>query len=279
MRSRYHPAFAALLLALFTGWADAGASSAPPLPAYQVLLWNQLDPGTNTLSGNVDNGYGYSSWTATISPTQAPSMSSAYAGTQRNAPSGSAQCLGACLTYFVEITAPNTGNVLVDYRDSGSVYSSDYANAGAGVLISDAGGFLYGDGACIGGGSFTVGTCLESNAPGAIPSDPYSFSNNQQILLPTNTVIQVRVAALAMATFDGDQASAWIDPTFAIDPSNAQAASLALVYSPGMQPVGSVAEPGSLAMLVAGVSMLGGLARRRLPFRTYFPFKLMMQWL
>ncbi len=154
------------------------------------------------------------------------------------------------LFYFVEFFGPGS-SVDVDVSALG------YGNGGPGALPGSQGAY-YGGGVAIGGGP---SACFSNDNPDCSAS---SFSMNGVYSLPTNTVLQVELSAYVYAyapLAQFDTASAYVDPTFAVDANQADASAYSIAYSARYAP-SAVPEPSGIALMMAGLGALG-LARRR----------------
>jgi hypothetical protein len=91
-----------------------------------------------------------------------------------------------------------------------------------------------------------LGVRLEAGSTGGLPT---SFSGTE-VMIPADTLEEVVLhAGAGLSTPLGGTVSAYVDPTFTIDPSFAQASEYTLEFSP-------VPEPASLPLMGLGVAAL-----------------------
>jgi hypothetical protein len=172
---------------------------------------------------------------------------------------------GAGVNYEFEVSGPSGADVPIDlsanlqiaiFGNPTIVDSGNGASATADLYV----------------GSYGFESCnLSCNSIEVIgTSGPSTRSDpiNQQILVPTDTVISVFLAVTAVAEINVGivqkligpaSASATADPTFQIDPGYAQAADYTLVFSPGLDanPGLAVPEAKTWVMIVLGFAGLG----------------------
>jgi hypothetical protein len=142
---------------------------------------------------------------------------------------------GADYDYYFEVAGP-AGNVPVVVVANGLAQTTSatfYANA-----------------------SFQIPNLNVSEAATATPSSPASFSLNQSMNIPANTLEEVEIDA-GVSIFLTGTASASVDPQITIDPTFANAGEYSLEFSPNFL---AVPEPSIMALLPLG---LGWLALRR----------------
>ena len=107
-----------------------------------------------------------------------------------------------------------------------------------------------------GSGSGSVGIGLTINKLGFLPHDNFDLN----LTLPTDTpiVVQLDANAEVIAPETGfSSASAYLDPYFSIDPSNADAGAYAILVSPGIGNAPATPEPSTWAMMLVGLAGLG----------------------
>lgn len=162
------------------------------------------------------------------------------------------------LDYFVEIAGP-TPNVLVDVSGlakGAAVYTGSpaehYAQATSWLMVD--------------------GRNIVLEEVGADGNAAYNIQFNQSVLLPTGSPIEVFMDANAYSDTALASASAYLDPYFSIDPSNADAGAYSILTSPGIgnspsAGVPGTPEPSTWAMMMLGFAGLGfaGLRRHRSP--------------
>ncbi len=128
----------------------------------------------------------------------------------------------------------------------------------AGEVSVDVSGLAMGSGS----GSGFVGIGLTINDEPFLPHHHFDLNST----LPTNTpiAVQLNTSAIVPLTEAGSSsASAYLDPYFSIDPSNADASAYAILVSPGIANTPATPEPSTWAMLLLGFAGLGWAGGRR----------------
>jgi hypothetical protein len=121
-----------------------------------------------------------------------------------------------------------------------------------GDVSVDVSGLAMGSGS--GSGSVEIG--LTINNEGFLPHHQFDLN----LTLPTNTPIVVQLDANAQVISPAagfSSASAYLDPYFSIDPSNADASAYAILVSPGIGNAPATPEPSTWAMMLLGFAGLG----------------------
>jgi hypothetical protein len=94
-----------------------------------------------------------------------------------------------------------------------------------------------------------------TSATWSATDQPFSVTTNQIYTVTLETYLSANVYRGANASL-----SAFVDPTFTIDPTNSDIGQLALIFSPN---IGAVPEPSTWAMMILGFFGVGFMAHRR----------------
>ncbi|MDA9522934.1 hypothetical protein XI06_22300 [Bradyrhizobium sp. CCBAU 11434] len=166
------------------------------------------------------------------------------------------------MSYYFEVLAPQSRNITLDITAAGGITGTGWLLAASDSARSQ----------------LTIDPIQTSNANGyALVLGDYrsnglfstadfntSWSTiNQQFDVATNRVYTVTLTAFVSAdVYNGASASlsSFVDPSFSIDSSNANADQLRLVFSSN---IGAVPEPSTWAMMILGFCGVGFMAHRR----------------
>ncbi|MCP3442050.1 PEP-CTERM sorting domain-containing protein [Bradyrhizobium sp. CCGUVB14] len=238
-------AAASLLASIVTANAEAISLSpysltALPNPSsigYSLDGWNYVreTPSIGTTSLNFVNG----SIVASVGLTPSPSIS--VTGHSDPGISGVYGLLE--LTYYFTIKGAS-GAVPVNIQAAGGISNSNWEA----VFQVD---------------STNVSDYVSPHVAGMV-SGPgnQTFSINQAYDLQANEVYRVYMLAAGITSWNGGSFSAWVDPTFTIDPS--VASQYSLQFSDGIgNTISAVPESSTWAMMILGFCGLGFFAYRR----------------
>lgn len=264
---------------LVASLALAGAMCAAPLAAHanQVItlppsIWSGfvsvpvgfpvvLNTTQVTGPGTIQGGLGNSFAGEVSLPIPQPSLNVRAGGFDGAEFSGGRAHVA--LEYFMEIVGPGSGLAPLHVLGAGGVTSF---NGGDGFASLDMAtpGIEFRTAVDSHSGVLTIG---DADGLQLIVPDGSSFGIDGTMLFPINTVIDVRMVAIADSDieFGPSAASALIDPIFSIDPSFANAGLYSIITSDGIGNggAGGVPEPSVWALMLVGFGTLGAALRRR----------------
>jgi hypothetical protein len=243
--------FAILTLAGLSAQSNA-ASLNPAFFSGNVYLvinnnaFNQSQPSPGVISGALsDAGASLSgSYISTANPSQHATVKVDASSTSFT-PGGQA---GGFTSYNFEVLAPAIQTVPIILSAQGGATAS-----GQGILPELESILLIDRGiGQFGANSFS--------------STPYNWSVNQTFQFNTNTIYTVELSTFATITElpgKSGTVSAWVDPTFSLDPSVSNPSQFSLIFSPGITNVSVVPLPSTWGMMLMGLVGLGFVAFRQ----------------
>ena len=224
LRTASRTVFAAFLFCvLASGRTQAGAV---PVPGWSIVL-NINDLGTvptqktagtlvqtDTQRGGTTTGTAYAN--LGFDPSIGSSIVSTYTGpVPYGAPQGGAD---ASMSYYFEVVGAAGKNVPVIFTANGGGGSSSLSGSEIENL-----------------GISGLGVSLQSGYLSGVPSLKSSFSVNEVLQVPADTIEEVSLTAnCGLSTGFGGTVSAFIDPTFKIDPSFGGAGDYSIEFSPNL---------------------------------------------
>ncbi|MGO9445091.1 MAG: PEP-CTERM sorting domain-containing protein [Thiobacillaceae bacterium] len=242
------------------------------------------DPGSNaTLSspGGASNDYtdpdstlDSSSYSISLAGTPDPQASANVAFT--DTPAGDVTASAQVFYYFEVLDSTSTTSqnpVTVDVT-AGLSASSFGAGVGGSIFNINQVSYISGSTVCSPGTPCLVQSWFacagESNPSFICGGAPALVSVNTTESLFSNTEYVVELSATAGAYLyappgpnPSGTGGGFVDPEFGIDPTTANATHYSLIFSSGIGNAAPVPEPETCAMMMAGLGMIGFIARRR----------------
>jgi hypothetical protein len=221
--------------------------------------------GTTSVSvTSPDGGSGQAAFTASTSSPSALATINLQAGPSNALASGHiGGAASGVVTYYFEVLSSQNRNVTLDVTAAGGISASGSLlnvidDTAISMLLIDRGLSTQASGLSLQlGRNEEVGAAQLplTSATWSATNQPFTVSTNQFYTVSLETYVSANV-------YFGDNAfiSAFVDPTFTIDPTTSNIGQLDLIFSSN---IGAVPEPSTWAMMILGFAGVGFMAYRR----------------